>query len=350
MCNIAGYVGERDAAPILLDMMSREAGFGGGYYTGLATMADGELHWDKVLGDMDLLYEAIGGKAFPGHVGIIHSRSNSGGDREWAHPFISNDEKIAYVANGSYGEFAKTNAERRDKVAMELEQRGVRYSSKSDPVGHYPRLSDGSGVHMSEVMCHLIRTLIMDGFEPEDAMRRAFTAYPSEIVALAIDTDVPDAILAARYNQPMMLGRAEDGVYLATTAMAFPEDVRFYAIDILPACCSATVRRDGWTIHGFESAIPVTPLDANMYRGAQNAILRHINAAGEPVSVGKCCSLTKSYHKDGEIFQSAVLAYECLRGLKDAGKIRVEKIRVPGAPEGEGKIFSTAFSFVKAAD
>ena len=97
MCNIAGYVGERDAAPILLDMMSRETGYGGGYYTGIATLADGRLHWDKVLGDLDLLQKALKGKKLPGHVGIIHSRSNSGGDREWAHPFVSNDETLAYV-------------------------------------------------------------------------------------------------------------------------------------------------------------------------------------------------------------------------------------------------------------
>ncbi len=348
MCNIAGYVGERDAAPILLEMMSREAGFGGGYYTGLATMADGELHWDKVLGDMDLLKKAIKGKSFPGHVGIIHSRSNSGGDREWAHPFISNDEKIAYVANGSYGAFAELNGSKRDTVAMELENRGVRYSSKSNPVGRYPRLSDGTGVHVSEVMCHLIRTLIMDGFEPEAATRRAFTAYPSEIGALALDTDVPDAILAARYNQPMMLGRAADGVYLATTAMAFPPDVKFLAIDVLPACCSATIRKDGWTIHGFESVLPVTPLDASMYRSAQNIFLRCINAASEPVSVGKCCNLVKRFHKEGEIFQDAVLAYEALRPLVEAGRIKVEKLTVPGAPEGGGTIKSTAFRFVKA--
>ena len=348
MCNIAGYVGERDAAPILLEMMSREAGYGGGYYSGIAVMSDGELHWDKVLGDMDLLYEALKGKKLPGKVGIIHSRSNSGGDREWAHPFISNDEKVAYVANGAYGAFAEVENYNRDKMAMELEKRGVVFSSKANPVGHYPRLADGSGVHVSEVMCHLIRTLIMDGFEPEDAMRRAFTAYPSEIVALAIDTDIPDAILAARYNQPMMLGRASDGVYLATTALAFPEDVKFQAIDILPAGCSATIRRDGWTIHSFESSIPIAQLNATLCRRAQNMLLRHINAAAEPVSVGACCSLTRKLWPEGTLGQNAVLCYEALRGLQDEGKIKTVHVTVPGAPEGGGKIMSTAFRFVKA--
>ncbi len=348
MCNIAGYVGERDAAPILLEMMSREAGYGGGYYSGIAVMSDGELHWDKVLGDMDLLYKALKGKSLPGKVGIIHSRSNSGGDREWSHPFISNDEKVAYVANGSYGAFADMKDNNREKVAAELEDRGVVFSSKSHPVGAYPRLADGSGVHISEVMCHLIRMLIMDGLEPEDAIRRAFTFVPSEIVALAIDTDFPDAIFAARYNQPMMLGRAADGVYLATTALAFPEDVKFQAIDILPAGCSATIRKDGWTIHSFEPAIPVAQLNASIYRKAQNMILRHIRAASEPVSLGACCRLTKKLWPAGTLGQDAVLCYEALRGLQDEGKVKTVHVTVPGAPEGGGKIKSTAFRFVKA--
>ena len=44
MCNVAGYVGNKAAAPVLLKMMARQEGFGGGYYSGIATIAGGELH------------------------------------------------------------------------------------------------------------------------------------------------------------------------------------------------------------------------------------------------------------------------------------------------------------------
>ena len=347
MCNIAGYVGERDAAPILLDMMSRETGYAGGYYTGIVTLADGRLHWDKVLGDLDLLQKALKGKKLPGHVGIIHSRSNSGGDREWAHPFVSNDETLAYVANGANGQFAEKYARRRDEIADSLEKRGIVYSSRSNPVGSYPRLSDGTGVHMSEVMCHLIRCYIQEGEDPETAMRHAFKDYPSEIVALAIDTAAPDAILAARYNLPMMLGRASDGVYLATTVLAFPKDVHFDAIDVLPAGCSATVWKDGWTVHGFQSSIPVAPLDASLFRKAENRLLRFIRAAQEPVGLAQCCETIKSLWPAGMLTQNYVLCYEALRGLLAEGKIREVHVAVPGAPEGKGKIMSTSFRFAK---
>ncbi|MEA4823228.1 MAG: hypothetical protein VB111_03840 [Clostridiaceae bacterium] len=349
MCNIAGYVGTQAAAPILLGMMERQAGFGGGYYTGIATLYEGELHSEKVLGDMDRLYAASDVRSLPGNVGIIHSRSNSGGDREWAHPFLSNDETLAYVANGSTGAFARLPEFNRDLVSLELEHRGVQFRSKSAPVGAYPRLTDGSGVHVSEVMCHLIRMLISEGFEPEAAMRRAFLANPSEIVALALHVTMPDTILAARYNQPMMLGRADDGVYLATTALAFPPDVCFHAIDLLPTDCSATIHRDGWCIHGFSPAIPVAALDAGLLCGAQTAILRYINAASEPVTVGDCCDITHRLWPQDMLAQNAVLCYEALRALVHEGDIAIVSVVVPGAPEGAADgIMSTSLRFIRA--
>ena len=44
MCNIAGYVGEKRAAPILIEMMKKQEGFAGGYYTGIATIHKGKIY------------------------------------------------------------------------------------------------------------------------------------------------------------------------------------------------------------------------------------------------------------------------------------------------------------------
>ena len=335
MCNIAGYVGTRPAAPILCDMMERESGFFGGYYTGIATVSGGKLHWDKVLGDMDRLYASSDVRSLPGHTGIMHSRSNSGGDRSWAHPFVSNDEYLAYVANGSLGKYNDETCFSRSSMAQAMEQKGYKYVSKSHPIGSYPTLSDGSGVHMSEVMCHLIRDKIAQGMEPERAMHEAYCEYPSEIVSLAVCADEPDAIFAARINQPMMLGRAEDGVYLATTEYAFPQDVEFIAIDLLPANCSATIRRDGWEIHGFTPQIPVAPIDAEMLVKAYRMIDEHIIASERPVSFKDCRILTQDLWPEGYVPQPAVLCYRVINALLKSKKVRVVACDEPGAPEGQ---------------
>ena len=51
MCNIAGYVGTKQASPILLEMMRAQEGFCGGYYTGIATICEGKLYYAKLTGD-----------------------------------------------------------------------------------------------------------------------------------------------------------------------------------------------------------------------------------------------------------------------------------------------------------
>ena len=54
-CNVAGYIGNQSAAPILLEMLERQEGFAGGYYSGIATIASGKLHYAKVIGDVATL-------------------------------------------------------------------------------------------------------------------------------------------------------------------------------------------------------------------------------------------------------------------------------------------------------
>ena len=103
MCVIAGYVGTRRAAPVLLEMIERQEGLAGGFYTGLATVEAGRLYWRKVVGDLAELRKCPDAEQLPGSVGVAHSRSNSGGDVEWAHPFISCEDMVAYIANGSAG-------------------------------------------------------------------------------------------------------------------------------------------------------------------------------------------------------------------------------------------------------
>ena len=73
MCNIGGYIGSEAAAPILLDMMEKQEGLAGGYYSGIATIADGRLHFAKVVGDFAKLRRETDAERLPGTIGIAHS-------------------------------------------------------------------------------------------------------------------------------------------------------------------------------------------------------------------------------------------------------------------------------------
>ena len=68
MCNIAGYVGERRAAPILIEMLRREEGIDAGFYTGLATIHNGKIYYRKICGTLDTLLLKTDAADLPGNL------------------------------------------------------------------------------------------------------------------------------------------------------------------------------------------------------------------------------------------------------------------------------------------
>jgi len=325
MCNIAGYVGKEDAAPILLEMMRREEGFAGGYYTGIATIdEDGRLHHVKVVGDLAVLLRQTEARRLPGKIGIIHSRSKSGGDAAWAHPFVDKDHQMAYIANGAGGFFAS----KRDAngVASRLAEEGYVFTSRSaTPVGKYPTLQDGSAVHVSEVMCALIHALIKEGLPPAEAMRTAYARFPSEIVGLMLHVADPGALFAARINQPLMIGRNQTGVYAATTALAFPEDVDW--IMPAPPLSALVIKPEAVTIWPIE--LPERVCNIMPWAEGFAAVEKEL-AGGKPVGFGALKKATASLWPADQVSQKDMMLYEILRSLKQKGLISFETVAVPG--------------------
>ncbi|MBO5217867.1 MAG: glutamine--fructose-6-phosphate aminotransferase, partial [Clostridia bacterium] len=66
MCVIAGYIGSRPAAPILIEMLRRQEGIGGGFFTGIATVHEGKLHNAKLTGDLARLEAHTEAASLPG--------------------------------------------------------------------------------------------------------------------------------------------------------------------------------------------------------------------------------------------------------------------------------------------
>ena len=230
MCNIAGYVGERRAAPILIEMLRREEGIDAGFYTGIATLHEGKIHYRKLTGNLDDLLRETDAIDLPGNIGIIHSRTKSGGPDAWSHPFVSSgiegkEPGIAYVANGNSGIFKDRDPEY-NLLAEALICEGYKMDSEIYlENGIYNRLSNGNMVHMSDVMCALIAKEIDCGAKPDQAMENAFTKMPGDIVGLMIEKSSPDKVFWSKISRPMNVAYASHGAYLATTTIVFPEDI-----------------------------------------------------------------------------------------------------------------------------
>lgn len=339
MCNIAGYVGRREAAPILIEMMRREQGFGGGYYTGMTVHDGTRLQSDKVLGDLSHLLAETGCAGYCGTVGFIHSRSNSGGGVAWGHPFLTKDGATSLIANGATGSFAtEENAAARRRAALMLEAAGYEFGSRTaGAVGDYPTLSDGTAIHSSDLLCQYAAYLADRGASPIAALTKTMSDLPCEAVAMMMRAECARSIFVTRITYPMHVGIAEDGdIYLATTPIAFPEDVRFREVRLLTPLVGYEVT-DGAcreTPCRIEVGRTVAPITEEVLAAVRERVLAELHKESEPVSLGKVEDYFSAMLPRDPIPEVEPIAYEVMRRLLLDGSIRVVPTRSQGPFEG----------------
>jgi glucosamine 6-phosphate synthetase-like amidotransferase/phosphosugar isomerase protein len=323
MCNIAGYSGNRHAAPTLIEMMKKEEAFAGGYYTGLATFHEGKIYHAKVIGDVETLLRETDVINFPGTTGIIHSRSRGKGDAEWGHPFYVNrggEAETVYVANGSVG-CCKPRIDEFSEIAKSLFREG--YELPSMEVSDPEKIRMGENVHVSDVMCKLIQRNMDRGLEPAEAMGEAFCAMPSEIVGLMMTRSLPNSIVWSRLNMPMWLGFSDNGLYMATTALAFPDSVT--DSHLLPEYASGVVTADSYTVKPYlKRPIKIAPIDTRVTKSAYEKICEILSEGDK--------NFADLYRGIDPLFpmadctSSEPLAYDVLQSLDKEGALEVRTV------------------------
>ncbi len=332
MCNIAGYVGTKQAAPILVDMLKKQEGLAGGYYTGIVTYHEGQFYSYKLTGDTQKLLDTYDVLNMPGTIGIIHSRSKSGGGDEWAHPFIGRDLEgnvlNYYVANGSTGYFSYLKEEFA-RLAQELFDEGYQYDSRVFlEEERYQTLRDGSKVHMSDVKAQEIARAMSGGMAAAAAMELCYCKVPSELVGLMLMTHTPGGIAYAATNMPMAAARADHGMYLASTALALPEDGRY--VQQLPVNAAGYVYADRFEMVPFKNPpADLAMMDAGVIRRAYNIVENELKT-GE-----KSCKELRVAVK-AAIFGDAYAptlrtVYEVLYAMHREGRITLRNAQVEGA-------------------
>lgn len=339
MCVIAGYLGTERAAPVLVEMMRREEGFAGGFYTGIVTLHEGRLYHEKVVGDLETLLANTRALELPGSIGLIHSRTPSGGGRAWAHPFIDAHEELAYIANGAMGLYA-------DRVdftaeAAALAAAGYTFSSAQEgAVSRYPRLPDGRCAHFSDIACQAIAADYRK--EPEgaggadrlrNAASKAYQRLPGGIVGLCLHVDRPDEIAAVRHNKPLEIARLRDGsMVMASGALAFPAGVEWEMR--MPCLSSATITRSGEVrVAPFtrEDLIPVGPMPSAV--AVAEVAVGPLREKG-CLKVHELMESTVPLWPAGMLNEKEIVTYNLMRHLVAEGKAELRTVRVPGVEPG----------------
>ena len=203
MCGIVGYIGKREAYPILIKGLKRLE-YRGYDSAGVALISNsGDLNVYKAKGKVSDLERSVEAKDVSGHIGIAHTRWATHGEpcAENAHPHYSASGNLALIHNGIIENYA-TLKER-------LQQRGVKFRSQTD----------------SEVLVQLIEYIqVSNDLDLLGAVQVALHEVIGAYAIAILDKRHPEQIIAARKSSPLVVGIGRDNeFYLASDATPIVE-------------------------------------------------------------------------------------------------------------------------------
>jgi glutamine---fructose-6-phosphate transaminase (isomerizing) len=199
MCGIVGYVGRRDAIPILLEGL-RSLEYRGYDSAGLAVIYRNRLQVTKTAGRVQDLRDLVSDRT-KATIGIGHTRWATHGEPNDvnAHPHTDTEGRIAVVHNGII--------ENAEQLRDALTDRGVKLASDTD----------------TEALAHMIAAEVADdgtSASLEDAVRRVLRHVKGTYGLVVIDVRHPDELVVARNGSPLVLGIGESEMFVASDVAA----------------------------------------------------------------------------------------------------------------------------------
>lgn len=339
MCNIAGYAGNKQAAPILLEMLRRQQAFDGHCSTGIATVHEGKLYYRKFVGDVDGLIKNTDALDLPGTIGIAHSRSSGEPGKplmwELAHPYISMDETMALVSNG--GSPRDQYTPRRDAAVQKLDDANYVFQTEAyRENSNWPKLKNGNTVGTGEVRVHLVDYYLKQGMSYTAAMAATAQELYTDNVIVMLNQNAPDEIFACRTVRPMEVLLAEGETYLSTCVYGFPKDVegRHMSLPLFNAC---SITRGGVNISKDQIIGEIVdPVNPKAYELGRKIILAHLHTGTKenPVAIQSVFDslvphfpeLFPGKHTFNEQFR---LAYDILCQIMEEGELKHKVADIP---------------------
>lgn len=203
MCGIVGYMGHREAYPVIIKGLRRLEYRG--YDSAGVALINGGMRIHKVAGKVDDLVEVAKDKDVQGTVGIGHTRWATHGPPNTinAHPHVSHKQKLAIIHNGIIENYAA--------LKTELKKRGHEFESDTD----------------TEVLIHLIEDIEQnEAVSLEEAVRIALNQVIGAYAIVIVSEDDPNKLIAARKSSPLVIGIGKDEFFIASDASPLVEYTR----------------------------------------------------------------------------------------------------------------------------
>ena len=201
MCGIVGYVGPRDAAPLLVEGL-RKLEYRGYDSAGIAAFTNSHVEVRRAVGKLDNLAALLRERPLGGTPGIGHTRWATHGrpSEHNAHPHRAG--KVVLIHNGIIENYLELRAA--------LERRGRTFASETD----------------TEVISHLIDEHVQQGLGLAEATRRAVRTLVGSYSIVVLSETEPDRLVAAKSATPIVLGLGDGENFVASDIPAMLEHTR----------------------------------------------------------------------------------------------------------------------------
>ncbi|WP_147613635.1 glutamine--fructose-6-phosphate transaminase (isomerizing) [Treponema pectinovorum] len=203
MCGIVGYIGVKDATPVLINAL-KKLEYRGYDSAGIAVLGGDEIIVRKAKGALKFLEKKIADETIKGNIGIGHTRWATHGEPSDinAHPHTNVSGTIAVVHNGIIENYLKLKAW--------LQSQGVVFTSQTD----------------TEVVAHLINYFYENSGDIFDSVLRSLEKLEGSYALGVICKDFPDRVIAARKDSPLIVGVGEGENFIASDVPAVLEYTR----------------------------------------------------------------------------------------------------------------------------
>ncbi len=203
MCGIVGYIGEKKAAPILVNGL-KKLEYRGYDSAGVALIEDDRLSVVKCKGRLAALEEKLGGETIGGNIGIGHTRWATHGEPNDvnSHPHLSNSGKIAVVHNGIIENYIK--------LKKFLTLQGYEFLSDTD----------------TEIVAQLVDYYYSQSGDIVKAVMESIDELEGSYALGVLCADCPVKFIAARKDSPLIVGLGKGENYIASDIPAILEHTR----------------------------------------------------------------------------------------------------------------------------
>ncbi|MDX1601274.1 MAG: glutamine--fructose-6-phosphate transaminase (isomerizing) [Anaerolineales bacterium] len=234
MCGIVGYVGAREATPIIFNGLKRLE-YRGYDSAGMAVIQNGDIEIRRDAGKLDNLRKLLDEKPIHGNIGIGHTRWATHGEPNArnAHPHVGESGEVVVVHNGIVENFSS--------LREELSAEGVEFQSDTD----------------TEIIVQLVDRYLAAGMDLTEAARQAIGHLEGAHGIVLLSLKEPDKIVAARVGNAggVVIGEGEGEMFVASDLPAILEHTRQAAF--LEPAQFAVVTADGFEIRSLEDGQPV---------------------------------------------------------------------------------------------